>query len=138
MENKCTTDTQIYVQWRLHRKHISQNNNRIINIIMYIAAWKIHYCTYYLNVSFNDIQLSRTRLSRNATLYYRNVNCVSWASIFLRSIKNLMDQLTITICNKKVSECLIQGTKISFGLPYKSFSFIHPNEIYHSLLRDIW
>ena len=45
-----------------------------------------------------------------------------------------MDQLTITICNKKVRECLIQGTKISFGLPYKSFSFIHPNEIFDNFV----
>ena len=39
-----------------------------------------------------------------------------------------MDQLTITICNQKVSECLIQGTKFLFGLPCKYFLFIQPNE----------
>ena len=104
-----------------------------IDSMKIIAVWEIHYYTYYLDISFNDIQLSRTSLSRNATLYYRNVNCVSWASIFLRSIKNLMDQLTITICNQKVSECLIQGTKFLFGLPCKYFLFIQLNERYYSL-----
>ena len=56
---------------RIHKYKFNEDYNENI------AVWEIHYCTYYLDISFNDIQLSRTSLSRNATLYYRNVNGVS-------------------------------------------------------------